>query len=415
MNHSQTIAIISPEFPPLTNWGGVATFNHSLAQLLAQLGFEIHVISFNSSGKTQRQRILPNVTLHLIGLKTQNRFFNFGYFRILRPLVSFFFRQLPQSFFILEWNLFVGLYFWKLHQQKKFLTIHSPAYYAPSILVKLFFPQLKLIVHLHSSQTQLNKFFPPSSDLKMIEKIEQWFVSQLADNVISCNRELVETSVSLHNQSKPIFIPNFIDATNQSPLTKKFNPNTLIFWGRLENRKGVEPLILAFIKLRSQNPKLSLWLIGDDSRGLKFKHQFLSLHQFLDQLHLPPEYRRSIHYLPRIDDRARLFQLVKTLAGICIFPSIHEPFGLVYLESMNLGMVTVGSNQGEVPNIIDHEVNGWICPATPRDLAKTIISIQNTPRQKIQSIRKAAQKKIQTHYSLEAVKSRYSQFYHQLA
>lgn len=412
----KSVAIISPEFRPYTNWGGVATFNEELALLLSDMGLDVHVIAYNPISNTNQKEIFPHVTRHLVSLKTDNKAINVCYYKLLRPILSLFFRSIPDFLFFLEWNFFAWWYFRKLNHKKRFIAIHSPSYFSPSILIKTLNNQIKLILHIQGPQEGLNIFLPRKLDNIIKAKVENWFATSLADIVITCNLELKNKYASMSKKPQSVlFIPNFVTIRLRTTRANKFNPNNLVFWGRLENRKGTETLIKAYIFLRKNNPKLHLWLLGKDDAGLKLGQRFVGLDQFLDILNVPENIKQSIHHIPRIDERNTLRELVKTLNGICVFPSHHEPFGFVYVEAMAEGMITIGSSMGEGKNIINHGINGFISDTKSSSLCKTILLIQSLSKNEITKISKSAQKRVEAKYSLQAALAAYRKLYKSLS
>ena len=56
-----------------------------------------------------------------------------------------------------------------------------------------------------------------------------------------------------------------------------------------------------------------------------------------------------------------------------VLPSINEGFGIAIIEAMAAGVPVVASNCGGIPEIIEHNVNGFlVAPGNPNDLANKI-------------------------------------------
>jgi phosphatidyl-myo-inositol alpha-mannosyltransferase len=132
-------------------------------------------------------------------------------------------------------------------------------------------------------------------------------------------------------------IPNFIDQKVFTP-PKKFvdhrKHKTILYVGRLEGRKGVKYLLHAFKLLQERNPDVSLVIGGDgvDREKLENLAQDLELD--------------SVTFLGYIS----LEQKVKLLRTSDLFcsPALYgESFGIVLIEAMATGLVTVaGDNPG---------------------------------------------------------------------
>ena len=79
-------------------------------------------------------------------------------------------------------------------------------------------------------------------------------------------------------------------------------------------------------------------------------------------------------------------------ADVFVLISEHETFGLVYLEAMLQGCITVAAWEGSVDGIIKDGVNGFLCKQDdPEDLAAVIKKIVQLAPDKLQEISKKAQ------------------------
>lgn len=139
---------------------------------------------------------------------------------------------------------------------------------------------------------------------------------------------------------RPIrIVPNGIDLTTFRPPRErrdKAGPGkTILYVGRLEPRKGVKYLLHAFVRLREKQPEAKLKILGDGSARRKL--EYLAEDLGLDG---------SVEFLGYRDNREKL-RLLKSADLFCV-PALHgESFGVVLLESMATGLVTVaGDNPG---------------------------------------------------------------------
>jgi phosphatidyl-myo-inositol alpha-mannosyltransferase len=134
-------------------------------------------------------------------------------------------------------------------------------------------------------------------------------------------------------------VPNGIDLTRFRPPRErrdKVGPEkTILYVGRLEPRKGVKYLFYAFARLHEKQPQLKLKLLGDGSGRRKL--EYLAEDLGLDD---------SVEFMGYRSDSEKL-RLLRSADLFCS-PALHgESFGVVLLEAMATGLVTVaGDNPG---------------------------------------------------------------------
>jgi glycosyltransferase involved in cell wall biosynthesis len=86
----------------------------------------------------------------------------------------------------------------------------------------------------------------------------------------------------------------------------------------------------------------------------------------------PPDLGFKTHYLGWQNDDASLATLYAA-ADVFVLPSLQESLGYTVMEAMSCGTPCVAFNQGGVPDLIDHQQNGYLAnPYEPADLAHGI-------------------------------------------
>ena len=114
----------------------------------------------------------------------------------------------------------------------------------------------------------------------------------------------------------------------------------ILYAGNVKPHKNLERLIEAFHLVRRRGlDHLKLVLIGDDIS--KYAALRRAVHQH--QLH---KYVRFLGYLPEAT-----LAVMYRLAGVFVFPSIYEGFGLPPLEAMASGTPVVTSNVSSLPEV----------------------------------------------------------------
>lgn len=133
-------------------------------------------------------------------------------------------------------------------------------------------------------------------------------------------------------------IPNGIDLSKykQIKVSSDSDEKTILYIGRLENRKGVKYLLQAYQLVEQENPDARLLIAGDgpDREKLELLAEDLKL--------------KNIEFLGFISDELKLELLNK--ADLFCSPALFgESFGIVLLESMATNTVAVaGDNSGYV-------------------------------------------------------------------
>lgn len=145
---------------------------------------------------------------------------------------------------------------------------------------------------------------------------------------------------SLTNGTPIEIVPNGINLSVYNPdkveKIEKYNDDvqTIVYVGRLEKRKGTIWLLKAYEKLIQTHSKVRLVIAGDG-------HKRQMLEEYVEANELP-----NVEFLGFVSDEHKL-QLLKT-ADLYCSPAIYgESFGIVLLEAMAMGAVTVcGNNPG---------------------------------------------------------------------
>ena len=137
----------------------------------------------------------------------------------------------------------------------------------------------------------------------------------------------------------------------------------MIFWGRLEDEKGIPELLKALQQIQISHPEILLHLIGEGNQTKRYREQ-------ADEL--------------GISDRVVFHgwiepSKIRTLALRCwvgIFPSRTESFGLAVAEAMATGLPVIATTAGALPEIVENSKMGiLIPPQSPSRLAKAILSL----------------------------------------
>jgi phosphatidylinositol alpha-mannosyltransferase len=145
------------------------------------------------------------------------------------------------------------------------------------------------------------------------------------------------TSYIDHYEHAPvIYIPNGIDLDIYKPLVghKTVKDETILYVGRLEARKGVKHLIIAYADVIKGNPHVKLIIAGEGPDRPK-------LEKYVADCSIP---RVSFRGFVSQADKVRLLQNSSLFCSPALF---GESFGIVLLEAMACGLpIVAGDNQG---------------------------------------------------------------------
>ncbi|MEM7116215.1 MAG: glycosyltransferase family 4 protein [Chloroflexota bacterium] len=162
----------------------------------------------------------------------------------------------------------------------------------------------------------------------------------------------------LSAQMPTAIIPNAVtagprtgDATNLAlPTTQQ--PVMITAIGRLSPEKGTPYLLEAFKHLVAEGLPIYLVLAGDGPLREKLEHQIYSW-----------QLTNYVKITGRFDT---LEPIIKT-THIVAHPTLNDGRSVSVLEAMAWGRPVVGSAIGGVPELIEHDVNGFLVP--PADVA----------------------------------------------
>jgi phosphatidylinositol alpha-mannosyltransferase len=163
-----------------------------------------------------------------------------------------------------------------------------------------------------------------------------------------------------------VTVARFADAAPLPEIADSPHP-TLLFVGRLEPRKGLEPLIRAFTLLKTRRPDLRLYVVGDGPERDRCQ-----------QL-LPARLRADVVFLGRVGDA----ELPRFFASCDLYvsPALGgESFGIVLLEAMAAGRPLVASDLPGYRSVArDGEQGRLVPPGDVPALAGAIDALLDNP------------------------------------
>ncbi len=371
------ICIISQEFPPHTNWGGIAAYYSGLADIFCKLGHDVTIVSRSENGAPKFE-ILPS------GVKV---------WRVGRPIKRKYFigRTIDRIIHAFDVERKVK----ELDAQKRFDVIEAAeASFESERLLKNENFRLRIVIQCHGSNFQ---GVVPDSPLAFLHKLDwKWSFAREKNSIELAQHILVMSEATrnfLHVHGLDIYkthlIHHGIDTCRFSPVGEFSSAWLEVgFAGRIEKRKGID-----FIwKVMDQ--------IGPDA-GIRF-HFKGAVHRSLES-----EFKEAMHRFKNFSiyhgagsaaDMPNYYRKLHVL----LQPSRFETFGLVYVEAMASGLIVMAGIGGGGSEIIEHGRTGYLVDPDGRS-APTAARLReiadNLPGFK--SLRENARKEVQQRFSLE--------------
>ena len=214
-----------------------------------------------------------------------------------------------------------------------------------------------------------------------LKKVRQSVVINV-DNMSSLvqHYEIAESRVnSIHNGIDPM--PFLDSVSNRSWTTmdnmssknwadfglKNIKNNDVVITcvAEMHSRKGQEYLIKAFQKLDLKSPRFQLVLVGVGPNEIALKRRYVDDPQ--------------IHFMGWQNDIPKILQNT----DILVLPSLKEAFGLVLLEAMVSGVITISTDKGGNVDFVKHKQTGYLVPPKdPKAIMDAIVDIIRHPDQK---------------------------------
>ncbi len=230
-------------------------------------------------------------------------------------------------------------------------------------------------------------------------------------NIVTPSRWLADCaqSSSLFRDRKITVIPNGLDTNLFKPVDKQFarsilslpQNKMLIAFGAMgatsDKRKGYHLLEKALHSLKKR-------VLTDHVEFVIFGASRPAQH---------PDTDFKVNYLGRVNDDVTM-TLVHSASDIFVAPSTQDNLPNTVMESLSCGTPCVSFRIGGMPDLIDHEQNGYLAqPYDPEDLAGGISWILENPgRLRVLSVN--ARQKIEKVFSLPKIANSYAELYREV-
>ncbi|MFX0133255.1 MAG: glycosyltransferase family 4 protein [Candidatus Hodarchaeota archaeon] len=343
------ICFFSQEYPPETHIGGIGTYTYNMASALAKYGHEVHVIA---STKNEALTVKDNgVFVHRIKRrKIKLKELEHLYYSYL---VAKKITKIDRYFDIVQSSEFASEAFW-FSMNKKFplvTRLATPFYLLEELNGKMFFGPRPLFNWMEKKQTLNSNGIFSSTTALAKNVVSKWKIDPSVVEVIPNSVDLSRVKRLGSNMPLPDALQNI---------------DYLVYFGRLEERKGVCVLAAALPSVLERFPHLYMVFVGADfgyrgspMRDYIFKRAKKNKNKIIFFDNLPHE---------------ELFPIVKS-ARIVILPSLWEAFGFVCVEAMALGRPVIATSGSGFEEIIENNISGYLIePGNSELLAQKIIN-----------------------------------------
>lgn len=350
------ICIVTPEYATLFKNGGIGTACHYLAELLAQEN-EVHVLyTGETNGNTKAPiKASSNLTLHFLDLNT------FPYSkknaaREIKISICVYEFLKTRSFDLIHFQDYQGQGFISIQAKRTGLAFHNTI----------------LALTMHSSSEWLREVSLELSKSPLKDYRQDYYERYChshCDVLISPSQYLLDWArqKSWTLCRHQIVLKNALISNYTSRKVSKPDLQHLIFFGRLETRKGLEIFCQSIDALIGLHPIRRITFLGRPNtvHGIPAKDYLKS---FISRW----EKKGLTTHLITDFSHTQANEYIRDKGGIVIIPSLADNFPYTVLESVDSKFYFLASNTGGIPEIADAN---WLFDPTVEGLTRAIQEI----------------------------------------
>ncbi len=333
------LALVTREFPPTRQAGGIATYTEKTSRALAGAGHEVHVFS-EAHPLADRDEVRNGVTVH--------RMADSG----VRPREA---RTVRRAIDVAR----------ALRRHGRFDLVQACEWEGEAAFYSSF-PQAPLITRLATPRYLVDRLNQTGGwdrrRAAIVRMMERWQTRHSAA-VFSPSAALAEVVARDWglDRARIKVIPTGIDLPlpSDGPLPEGLGTDPyVLYFGRLETRKGLKTWMDALPEVLRLNPGLDAVFAGDDLGTGRETFAEYGRGRCGDMAH-------RLRFLPRLP-QSTLFPLIRS-ARLVVLPSRWESLANACLEAMALDRAVVATRGSGFAETIEDGVTGWLVP--PDDAA----------------------------------------------
>jgi len=370
-NKPLRVCLLSVGYPP-GDTHGVSRSTHTLAQGLAELGHEVHVIT---AGDRLNVTVRDGAYIHEVNGADHNRYGSYashGYHNLMH--------WLNHSHAVYDRVR-------SLRLNHEIQIVDSPLWNLDG-LVTAVATEVPVAVRVVTSMKQIATVHGQESDENSLLADLEGDLLDMASAIISNSQGTVRTlrdiyGLQLENTLHHVAPYGVVPAAEEDlpdPAAESSEETTVLFVGRLEGRKGILELFAAIPEVLRRAPRTRFQVVGSDNSredGFRAAHR-MDYPSFFKKKY--PSCGERVEFLGFVDED-RLNDLYKG-CDVFVAPSRYESFGLIFLEAMNYARPVIGCRAGGPEDIIaDGETGLLVPPQDPGALADAVVRLVSSPEQ----------------------------------
>lgn len=238
------------------------------------------------------------------------------------------------------------------------------------------------------------------------------FTLKHADHIVANSTASLKACQDVYPELKGSVIPMGTDLDFFRPrraskeLTERYRLKdnfTILFMGRLAEVKGTIYLMEALHKLKRNGGMPFKALIAGEGPDRQELEMYVKKHGLNDVVHF-------LGWVSR-DEITDFYSVGDVLVG----PSLHEAFGLVFVEAQASGVPVVASRVNGIPDIVHDGKTGLLAESrSSDDIAKKLQYLYENPKL-LQQMKQNGPKAMSAEFSWESVEKRYEAVFSQLS